>query len=85
MIQTMLNYKNNEFIGPIDLLVITTNNRLRKPRKRVNEEQIRAVLEELSSLLQKSMHDGKLTECKGETVVNAIQFLARTPSIYLSV
>ena len=75
----------NDFIGPIELLVLTTNNRLRKPRKRVNEEQIRAVLEELSSLLQKSMDDGNLNDCKGQTVVNAIQFLARTPSVYLSV
>ena len=81
----MFNHNNNEFIGPIELLVLTTNNRLRKPRKRVNEEQIRAVLEELSLLLQKSMDDGKLNDCKGQTVVNAIQFLARTPSIYLSV
>ena len=81
----MFNHNNNEFIGPIELLVLTTNNRLRKPRKRVNEEQMRAVLEELSSLLQKSMDDGKLNDCKGQTVVNAIQFLARTPSIYLSV
>jgi len=81
----MINFNNNDFIGPIELLVLTTNNRLRKPRKRVNEEQIRAVLEELSSLLQKSMDDGKLNDCKGQTVVNAIQFLARTPSIYLSV
>ena len=81
----MFNHNNNDFIGPIELLVLTTNNRLRKPRKRVNEEQIRAVLEELSSLLQKSMDDGKLNDCKGQTVVNAIQFLARTPSIYLSV
>jgi hypothetical protein len=81
----MINFNNNDFIGPIELLVLTTNNRLRKPRKRVNEEQMRAVLEELSSLLQKSMDDGKLNDCKGQTVVNAIQFLARTPSIYLSV
>ena len=81
----MFNHNNNDFIGPIELLVLTTNNRLRKPRKRVNEEQMRAVLEELSSLLQKSMDDGKLNDCKGQTVVNAIQFLARTPSIYLSV
>lgn len=75
----------NDLIGPIELLVITTNNRLRKPRKRVNEEQMRAVLEELSALLQKSIDDGNLDDCKGQTVVNAIQFLARTPSIYLSV
>jgi hypothetical protein len=74
-----------DFIGPIDLLVITTNNRLRKPRKRVSEEQVRAVLEELSSLLQRSMDDSDVADYKGQTVVNAIQFLARTPSIYLSV
>lgn len=81
----MINFKKNDFIGPIDLLVITTNNRLRKPRKHINEEQVRAVLEELSALLQKSMDNDDMTDCKGETVVNAIQFLARTPSIYLSV
>ena len=81
----MMNFNKNDFIGPVELLVITTNNRLRKPRKHVNEEQVRAVLEELSALLQRSMDDGDTADYKGQTVVNAIQFLARTPSIYLSV
>jgi hypothetical protein len=69
-------------IGPVELLVYHSNNRLRKPVRHINQTQARAVLEELAKLLDRSMADEIDAQVDAYSIINTIRFLARTPSDY---
>lgn len=70
----------NSMIGPIELLTLKTNNRLLKPKHHVNQQQVRATLEELSNLLVAAT-DKKDIDClDAYSIINCIRLMARTPS-----
>ena len=69
-------------IGPVELLVYHSKNRLRKPNRHINQTQARAVLEELAKLLDKSMDAKADPDIDAYSIINCIRFLARTPSDY---
>jgi hypothetical protein len=70
----------NQTIGPIDLLVLQTNNRLLKPKHHVNSQQVRATLEELARLLDASVGNKGIDNLDVYSVINCIRLMARTPS-----
>ena len=70
----------NSMIGPIELLTLKTNNRLLKPKHHVNQQQVRATLEELSNLLIAATDKKDLDVLDAYSVINCIRLMARTPS-----
>jgi len=74
----------NPVIGPIELLTLKTNNRLLKPKHHVNQQQIRATLEELSQLLDVAVSQHDINALDVHSVINCIRLMARTPSDFLS-
>jgi hypothetical protein len=70
----------NQFIGPIDLLVIKSNNRLLKPKHHVNSLQVRATLEELAQLLDVAITHKDIDALDVYSIINCIRLMARTPS-----
>jgi len=67
-------------IGPVEFLVFSTNNRLRKPKHHVDSSQVRATLEELADLLDASLENQDLNALDVYSAINVIRLLARTPS-----
>jgi hypothetical protein len=74
----------NPVIGPIELLTLKTNNRLLKPKHHVNQQQVRATLEELSQLLAVAVSQHDINAFDVHSVINCIRLMARTPSDFLS-
>jgi len=67
-------------IGPIELLTLKTNNRLLKPKHHVNNNQVRATLEELSHLLDAAVDRKDAQNLDAYSIINCIRLMARTPS-----
>ena len=70
----------NSMIGPIELLTLKTNNRLLKPKHHVNQQQVRATLEELSNLLIAATDKKDIDSLDAYSIINCIRLMARTPS-----